>query len=211
MSSSDRIPRMTGSGPLVRPSAPPGFGVPVAYGSTGQVRRRDPWPDPDRPGYYQGYPLAGWGRRVAASLLDALVVALLYLPGTVVFLLAADQGPGPDSAIFVVLGIVLDLLAVCLTLWNQLAVQGRTGQTWGKQAIGIRLLRKADGRPLGTGLVFLRSVLHVLDSLPCYLGYLWPLWDARRQTLADKVVGSLVVDERPAAARTRAPEPVRTG
>lgn len=194
MSSSDWRP---GSHP-VGPGAPPGFGVPVAYWSTGQVRvhRRDPGPDPDRPGYYEGHALAGWGRRVVAALLDTLIVVFLYLPGTTVILLAADRGAGPDGVVFLVLGILLELLAVSLTLWNQLAAQGRTGQTWGKQAMGIRLLRKADGRPLGTGLVFLRSVAHLVDSLPCYLGYLWPLWDPRRQTFADKLVGSLVIRER---------------
>ncbi len=177
--------------------AAPGFGVPVAYWSTSHVQvRRDPGPDPNRPGYYEGYPLASWGRRVAATLVDALVIALLYLPGTVVFQLAANSGAGPNVAVFVVLGILLQLLAVGLTLWNQLGALGRTGQTWGKQAMGIRLLRKADGRPLGTGMVILRSIVHLLDSLPCHLGYLWPLWDARRQTFADKLVGSLVLRER---------------
>jgi len=193
----DWRPGLPGSHP-VGPGARPGFGVPVAYWSTGQagVRRRDPAPDPDRPGYYEGYPLAGWGRRVVASLLDGLIVAFLYVPGTTVFQLAADSGAGPDRAVFLVLGIVLELLALGLMLWNQFAAQGRTGQTWGKQAMGIRLLRKADGRPLGTGLVFLRWVVHFVDSLPCCLGYLWPLWDPRRQTFADKIVGSLVIHER---------------
>ena len=38
-----------------------------------------------------------------------------------------------------------------------------------------------------------RFFLHIIDALPCYLGFLWPLWDAKRQTFADKVMGTLVI------------------
>ena len=32
-----------------------------------------------------------------------------------------------------------------------------------------------------------------LDSLVCYLGFLFPLWDAKRQTFADKIIHTVVV------------------
>jgi len=46
------------------------------------------------------------------------------------------------------------------------------------------------GNPQGVGLLL---YLLSLDGLPCYLGYLWPLWDSKRQTFADKIVGTVVV------------------
>jgi uncharacterized RDD family membrane protein YckC len=186
------VPAGTGHG------AAPGFGVPVAYPTTGAARRQPARPDPDLdpPGSYQGVALASWGRRVAATLLDTLIGLFLSLPGAVVLLLGADQAGGTGGAVFLVLGVVLSLLGAGLGVRNQFAVQGRTGQTWGKQALGIRLLRKADGRPPGIGLVVVRWFAHLLDGAVCYLGYLWPLWDPLRQTFADKLVGSLVVHER---------------
>jgi uncharacterized RDD family membrane protein YckC len=80
--------------------------------------------------------------------------------------------------------------------------QGRTGWSVGKRTLGIRLLEESTGRPLGTWRTFARNLAHVLDALPCYLGYLWPLWDTRRQTFADKLVGTVVVPqpEAPGAA-----------
>jgi hypothetical protein len=42
-------------------------------------------------------------------------------------------------------------------------------------------------------MAFVRDFAHLLDVLSLGLGYLWPLWDARRQTFADKVVRSVVV------------------
>ena len=31
------------------------------------------------------------------------------------------------------------------------------------------------------------------DSIPGYLGYLWPIWDSRKQTFADKIMSTFVV------------------
>jgi hypothetical protein len=32
-----------------------------------------------------------------------------------------------------------------------------------------------------------------VDSIICYVGYLFPLWDQQRQTLADKIMSTVVV------------------
>ena len=44
-------------------------------------------------------------------------------------------------------------------------------------------------------MAFVRQLAHILDGIPCYIGYLWPLWDAKRQTFADKVIGTYVIDQ----------------
>jgi hypothetical protein len=48
---------------------------------------------------------------------------------------------------------------------------------------------------MGGGMCFLRDLLHIIDALPCYLGYLWPIWDARRQTFSDKIMNTVVLSE----------------
>ncbi len=58
--------------------------------------------------------------------------------------------------------------------------------------VGIRLIRVADGQVVGFGMAFVRNLCHILDGF-CYLGYLWPLSDDKRQTLADKIMNSIVV------------------
>jgi hypothetical protein len=42
-----------------------------------------------------------------------------------------------------------------------------------------------------------RHFAHIIDSLICYIGWLFPLWDAQRQTIADKLVKTLVVANQP--------------
>jgi hypothetical protein len=43
------------------------------------------------------------------------------------------------------------------------------------------------------GMAFVRDLCHIVDSLICYIGYLFPLWDAQRQTLADKIMSTVVI------------------
>ncbi|MDP9183379.1 MAG: RDD family protein, partial [Actinomycetota bacterium] len=70
---------------------------------------------------------------------------------------------------------------------------GTTGQSTGKKIAGIRLVRELDGQLVGGGLAIGRYFVHILDSLPCLLGFLWPLWDAKKQTFADKILKTLVI------------------
>ncbi|CAM5575361.1 RDD family protein [Streptomyces fimicarius] len=139
-----------------------------------------------QPGYGGGMPeLAHWGLRAGGLIIDGLVVGVPY------FILGGIGGAMGDSvgAIFALLGFVA---LIGLAIW-QLYQEGTTGQTIGKKAVGIRVLREADGRPLGFGMAFVRRLAHFLDSIACYIGWLWPLWDEKKQTFADKVCSSVVV------------------
>jgi uncharacterized RDD family membrane protein YckC len=139
---------------------------------------------------------ASWLQRVAGYLVDACVLlpaVLVIAAGSAV---TGSGNPG-DTAGFGVGMLVIGWLALAaVTVWNLLLRQGRTGWSVGKQVVGIRLLRGSTGAPPGPGVALLRQVAHLLDSLPCYLGWLWPLWDVRRQTFADKVTGTVVVVQR---------------
>ena len=42
-------------------------------------------------------------------------------------------------------------------------------------------------------MAFLRDLAHFVDAVICYVGFLFPLWDSKRQTLADKIVSTVVV------------------
>jgi hypothetical protein len=44
-------------------------------------------------------------------------------------------------------------------------------------------------------MAFARDICHILDSLACYIGWLFPIWDAKRQTFADKIVSTVVIPE----------------
>jgi uncharacterized RDD family membrane protein YckC len=71
--------------------------------------------------------------------------------------------------------------------------QGNTGQTVGKKALGLKLVDGISGQPVGPGKAFLRQITHALDFLACFIGYLWPLWDEKKQTFADKINNTYVI------------------
>ncbi len=123
---------------------------------------------------------ANWGQRVASCLID-------YVPG---FLLGVIFAAAHVAA----LAIIFYIAGIAWALYN--AYQGgATGQSVGKKMVGTRLIGEADGQPIGGGLGIGRYFLHILDGLPCYLGYLWPIWDAKRQTFADKILHCVVVKQ----------------
>ncbi|MFF4035277.1 RDD family protein [Streptomyces sviceus] len=136
---------------------------------------------PQQPGYGAQPPYANWGQRFLGTLVDMLVFAVPYI--------LVGVGAANKTAALVILGY---LVIIGLAIWL-LIMEGRTGQTPGKKALGIRLVRESDGQPLGVGMAFVRRLAHFLDSLACYLGWLWPAWDAKRQTFADKVCSSIVI------------------
>lgn len=94
-------------------------------------------------------------------------------------------------------GIVQFVLGVGWVVYNVGYVGGNTGVTYGRRVAKTRLVSAATGQPIGPGMSILRYFAHIVDSIICYIGWLFPLWDAKRQTLADKMLNTVVLDESP--------------
>jgi uncharacterized RDD family membrane protein YckC len=159
---------------------------------------------------------ASWGRRVLGYLVDIFLSAVASIPLIVSFAMLAPEldmrvdpvtgesysGPNADvSGATIGLLVLGVLVALAFGIWNQVIRQGRTGYSLGKTAVGIRLVKDGSGQPMGAGWCFVRQLAHYVDSLICYLGWLWPLWDTKRQTLADKIMGTVVVVQSPDSAQ----------
>jgi uncharacterized RDD family membrane protein YckC len=193
--------------PYGAPPASPSGGAPAnpyaapgnQYGSGHAL----PYGHPRDPFAAAGY--ASWISRVAAYLIDALLGAVAGLPLWIGYgILVANTTTTTDAngaktahlhsgggaAILIVFGLVT---SAAFWIWNVCIKQGRTGATIGKGVLAIRLLGYS-GQPIGAGLSFVRQLAHFLDSLACYIGWLWPLWDARKQTFADKIMSTVVVN-----------------
>jgi hypothetical protein len=97
---------------------------------------------------------------------------------------------GGVGALIVLAGAVFSIAAFV----RMFIQRGHLGYDVGDAAAKQTLVRTQTGLPMGSGgSVFVRGLAHILDALPCYLGFLWPLWDDKRQTFADKIVGTVVV------------------
>ena len=177
---------------------PPPYGGPPPYGTPAQGGYGQPVPAqggyvPDQPGYYMGRTLANWPQRVGAYLIDYLIAAIPAFLAVLLFS-GTNQGETPSASAGLV-AFLLYLTSLGIWFYNRAIQMGRTGQSWGKQVLNLRLVRMADGQPMGGGMCFVRDLAHILDALPCYIGFLWPLWDARRQTFADKTMNTVVLSE----------------
>ena len=142
---------------------------------------------PQPPARY-GFPLlATYGQRVGGFLIDIGIPAGMLAVVLIAALASRDV---------VVIGIVYPASAVvglAFLVWNSGYRQGRSGQSLGKSVLGTRLVSAVSGEPVGFGRAFGRQVAHLVDGIPLGLGYLWPLWDEHRQTFADKMCSTLVV------------------
>jgi uncharacterized RDD family membrane protein YckC len=122
---------------------------------------------------------ANWLQRVGGYLIDWLPLIIVEFIGI-----------ATHTAI---LALLCALIALGLYIYNRVLQAGRTGQSWGKKALGLKLISEATGEPIGPAMAFVRDICHILDSLACYIGWLFPLWDAKRQTFADKIISTVVV------------------
>jgi len=106
-------------------------------------------------------------------------------------------------------GMIVYVLAYALVfaywIWNWGYRQGTTGQSIGKSVMKFKVISEKTGQPIGFGLSIVRQIAHVVDSLVCYIGWLFPLWDAKRQTLADKIMSTICL---PAEQSTLNPQPL---
>lgn len=190
------------------------YGNQPADGSYGQqpAYGQDPYGNQQA---YSGVPagvtFAHWGKRVGAYLIDQILMSLAGLPlwiGYVMVIASADTttttdpttgmtttsmegSPSGASIALIALGA---LTTLAFFIWNYCIKQGKTGYTIGKGILGIKLVKADNGQPLGAGSAFVRQLAHIVDSIPCNIGYLWPLWDSKRQTFADKIMSTYVID-----------------
>ncbi len=157
-------------------------------------------------GVPQGVTFAHWGKRVGAYLIDALISVVALIPYFIGIGIAAgssttDPATGQltmddgSAGIVAILSLISAVLSLAYFIWNYCLKQGRSGYTIGKGVLGIKLVKAETGQPIGAGMSFVRYLAHIIDALPCYLGFLWPLWDSKRQTFADKIIGTYVIDQ----------------
>ncbi|RYZ22402.1 MAG: RDD family protein [Chitinophagaceae bacterium] len=118
----------------------------------------------------------GFWERFAAAIIDGIVMGIVNK----IIQLGIGELEGALA------GIVVNCL------YFALMESSERGATLGKMALGLRVTTLDGGR-----ITFLQGVGRylgkILSSLILLIGYLMMLWDDRKQTLHDKMAGTLVV------------------
>ena len=136
-----------------------------------------------------GLALASWAQRAGATAIDSLV---LIIPGIALYLLVYSK----SSLAYTLLGMAMQGTYLVWFLSRP------DGQTIGNRAAHTRVVNATTGQPLEVPKAFARWFVMAVLNVSLYLvvgivllplDYLFPLWDKRRQTLHDKVAGTIVV------------------
>ena len=156
-------------------------------------------------------PYAGWWSRVAAQLVDVLVIGIpAVVLGVVLFGgIGAAFGAGDEFGVgALIVGVIayLGLFLAAFILYAPLLMRrpgAQNGQTLGKQMLGIRVV-KTNGVPMDFTSSAIREVLvkgialgmasSIIPLLPYILDGLWPLWDDENRAIHDFIVDTRVVE-----------------
>lgn len=128
---------------------------------------------------------AGFWRRFAAVLIDGLVLGVVNAVLSFVILLGLGNSSS-GIAVSYVLGFGGAIAYYCF-------YQARVGQTLGKKALGVKVV-DANGQTPTVMTFFLREIVgKAISGIILGIGYLWMLWDGKKQCVHDKIAGTYVV------------------
>ena len=206
-------PQSPSGGPQPPPGLePPGYSGPQSPAYTGPVPPGG-WQQPPAPGagFQSRGQLASWGSRLGAFIIDGLIVivpALILLSVLGAGALASSGGDSEAGLIAFVGGLIVTFLVIAVIsfLYAPLLMKregANNGQTWGKQVLGIRVVRDS-GEPYTFGSAALREVVlknlavgiasSIIPLIPWFLNFFWPLWDDQNRALHDMAASSHVVE-----------------
>jgi len=133
----------------------------------------------------------GFWRRLYAFSLDGFLIMLLTL-GVLVcgmaFLPGADiRGQGMGKGGLIVYSLWLFMCMAYFTYFH-----GVCGRTPGKMFFGLRVTR-VSGEPLGLGAALLRCFGYANSFFFFNLGFLWIIFDGKKQGFHDKIAETVVI------------------
>ena len=137
---------------------------------------------------------AGFMPRLGASIVDSIIVSIVS--GIITFVLGMVIGiatGGSDAAVSVAQGLA-SIIQFAIFAAYYIYFIGSKGQTLGKMLLKIKVVNSETNAVPGYASAFLREVVgKILSSLVLGLGYLWMLWDPKKQTWHDKIAKTIVI------------------
>ncbi|AFM18808.1 hypothetical protein Mycch_4086 [Mycolicibacterium chubuense NBB4] len=201
-------PPPTGNSPP--PPPPPGGYPPPPSAAGGFPRAQSAFDYPPAPGPVAPLPKESytpWLTRVLAWIIDYIPVAIVEGIAWGIVLGTQETDCVTDTSDYGMGGfcssttsttgqsamVLAGALIVAYVVWNLGYRQGTTGSSIGKSIMKFQVVSEKTWQPIGFGLSVLRQIAHIIDGAICYIGYLFPLWDAKRQTIADKIMITVCV------------------
>jgi len=134
---------------------------------------------------------AGFGIRLAAALIDTVILLLITVPLSLS--IYGNQFFAGGAIILGPADFLINWVApaiVIIVFWVTLSA------TPGKIILKLKVLDAETGRPISLGQAIGRYLAYFLSFIPLGAGYFWIFLDARKQGWHDKLAKTVVVVER---------------
>jgi hypothetical protein len=138
-----------------------------------------------------GMQTSRWLKRMFAWLID-MHVSMLFL--VLAYLGSTWAGKTFDATTALWLSIVFYVIWYAVGFYNRCIFMGLYGHSWGRHLVGMNLIDERTGKPIGILRAFIRENGHFIDWGMLGMGFLLPIWDQKRQTMADKLVHTVTVE-----------------
>lgn len=132
----------------------------------------------------------GFGRRLVAYIIDAVILWVVGLCLGFGIISLTATGASQDTVAGA--NVAVQCLSLLIALAYFVIFWATTGQTPGKMALGIKVIR-TDGSPVTWGQAILRYIGYIISGLVLSLGFIWIAFDSKRQGWHDKIANTYVV------------------
>lgn len=143
---------------------------------------------------------ASCSRRASALAVDSIwwTVIVLFLPlgPSTEDILRAPESYATSILLWLTIAQCIPILVTGL-LW---AVWGTSP---GKRALHLRIVDADSGQPMTPRQAGLRTLGYLLTFATCGAGFLWVLFNPRKQALHDRMANTVVIEDGPAGATLR--------
>jgi uncharacterized RDD family membrane protein YckC len=130
------------------------------------------------------------GRRILATIVDAIVLSVIYW--VLALLFGGTSAEGGNIAFS--LGGLGALLYIVVVFAYYTLLEGYLGQTVGKMLFGIKVVREDSRGVPGPGAAAIRTILRIIDGLFAYLvAFITVLASGKNQRFGDMAAHTLVV------------------
>jgi uncharacterized RDD family membrane protein YckC len=132
--------------------------------------------------------------RFVAILIDTIIIGVISSILTVPFFALSITRLATRAIVFGP-GVRLRILIILVVYFLYFTLlEGHNGQTVGKMAVKIKVVKEADGLPIDYGEAAVRTILRIIDGLFAYLIAAILIWSSdEKQRLGDRVARTVVV------------------
>jgi uncharacterized RDD family membrane protein YckC len=157
------------------------------------------------PYFAAGKTYGGFWIRLVARIVDSIIIGIplgvifgvfVVLAGGIASTATNTTDQNAQAAVglgLIGVWLLIAILASVGTVVYFVYFWGTSGSTLGMRLFKLRIVDADTGAPIGIARAIVRYLMSIVNSLACYIGWIWVAFDPRKQGWHDKVANSVVI------------------